>query len=335
MKTDILTCAQACEEACRHYLAHSGAPADAPFRCPLGFTVWQVIILKHLVLLPNTILSYDEVAASIHTTYGYAATRDGVRGAMGRLKKKGQLKYIKTRQGMLQGFRILSNGLGCMALTLDMLEVNPAVYSTTRSLGPRFSSKEERQITSSSNPVLGTPHEQLLAMDDECIKAEFPSLFGTGFGSSQVRQIVQSRMKSGAGLDFIIQGLRYADWELQGGLMCDRHGETVSDPCSYLFKSLIGQGHYRRPKGYLSPEELAENERKEDAVRVRKALQARYEEAFEVWRLSLSAGQIATILGNGSMTPSLQRGGLRNHFEVNVWPDLVGRGALSSMGEHK
>ena len=325
MKPSILSCAQACEKACNHYVTHSGVPSRTPFRCPLGFTVWQVVLMKHLATLPTAIFTYDDVANGMKSLFGLSVSRDAVRGTMDRLRKRGHLKYVRKREGTLQGVLLHNTGLNCMAITREMMQVNPAVYSTVHSMTHTPLSKEDRQ----SNSNLSAS-EQLLALDDETIRQEFPNLASAGFGSSQIRQIVSGRTKCGASLEYVLQGLHYADWELQEGKMVDRDGEPVSDPRSFVFTSLKRQGHYRRPAGYVSPKELAEKERLEEAVRLRKAVQERFDVEFDTWRLGLSKEQLVSILGEKNLTPSLQRGGLRNHFELEVWPTLKGRHGMEA-----
>lgn len=319
MILDIPACIAPCDQACMQYLRQSGEQTSSRYRCPLGLSVWQVIVLKNLETKVGTLVTFEDVARMIRTSTGYPATRDAIRGAMDRLKRKGQLRYVRGRQGMLQGVRIIQSSLPCRSAAGGGPAMAYAMSSAHHSAVQSPASIEERQ-----NIMSLSCEERLLSLTKADYEMQFPELAKSGFGESQVRQIVQKRLRQGESLELVLQGLRYAEWELQAGKMRDKRGEMVANPCSFVFTSLIGQGHYRKPEGYVSLEEVAERERIAEAERLRKVRRERLNAEFEAWRLGLNKEDLIRILGVQQLTPRRERGGLLTHFEEEVWPELVG-----------
>ncbi|WBF66052.1 hypothetical protein LN040_09935 [Desulfovibrio subterraneus] len=319
MILDIPACIAPCDQACMQYLRQSGEQPASLYRCPLGLSVWQAIVLKHLETKVGTLVSFEDVARMIRTSTGYPATRDAIRGAMERLKNKGQLRYARARQGMLQGVRITQSSLPCRSAAGGGLAMTYAMPCPPHSAVQSPASIEERQ-----NTISLSCEDRLLAITQKDYEIQFPELAKSGFGESQMRQIVQKRLRQGESLEHVLQGLRYAEWELHAGNMRDKRGETVASPCSFVFTSLIGQGHYRKPEGYISPEEAAERDRIAEAEQLRKVRRERFDAEFEAWRLGLSREELESILKGQRLTPSLQRAALRTYFETEIWPEMVG-----------
>ena len=69
-----------------------------------------------------------------------------------------------------------------------------------------------------------------------------------------------------------MQGLTHAEWELEHGAMRDKSGAPVASPVDWIFTSLSKNGYYRRPAGYVSPQEQAELDAAEEAKRITGAL---------------------------------------------------------------
>lgn len=78
--------------------------------------------------------------------------------------------------------------------------------------------------------------------------------------------------------------------------MRDKEGKAVADPCSWVFQSLARQGYYRRPNGYVSPEEQAETDAAAAAKALLQAQKARKDVEFEAWRAGLPPEELAAIL---------------------------------------
>ena len=49
----------------------------------------------------------------------------------------------------------------------------------------------------------------------------------------------------------VTETLRYLDWQLEQGGIIDKSGIPVSDPVIYWMKSLMRNGYYQKPKGYV------------------------------------------------------------------------------------
>lgn len=138
--------------------------------------------------------------------------------------------------------------------------------------------------------------EKLLSLTEDDITFYWPNLFQKGFGPYQIRQIVDRLKKVAKPTDKIIRSLDYAEFELENGLMQDKDGNSINDPVSYVFNSLAKTGYYRRPKGYISPEEQAEEDAKLEAERIRKAKQERENAEFLAWKESLSEQEYQEII---------------------------------------
>jgi predicted ArsR family transcriptional regulator len=171
-----------------------------------------------------------------------------------------------------------------------------------------------------------SPEERLKNLTDNDIAFFWPNLHKSGFGTHQIQQILERLAKVGKQPDKVMRGLDHAEWELENGTMADKEGRAVKDPCSYVFNSLAKHGYYRRPAGYVSPEEQAEIDEKEEAEKREKLAkekakrleQAAKEEKhakFLEWKSSLSEEELSKILENkiGPTEPWL-----RQYWENNI-----------------
>jgi len=116
----------------------------------------------------------------------------------------------------------------------------------------------------------------------------WPNLATTGFGSHQIEQILQALTELGKPADKIVQSLDHAEWELENGRMFDKGGAPVASPCSWVFRSLAKTGYYRKPKGYVSPEEQALIDTEETAKTLLTIRQRAEQAQFEAWRAGLT-----------------------------------------------
>jgi hypothetical protein len=135
-----------------------------------------------------------------------------------------------------------------------------------------------------------------------------------GFGLDQIKQIEASLAKIGLPLDRVYQGLAHAEWELERGQMLDKDGQPVADPCSWVFAALARTGYYRRPKGYISPEEQAAKDAEAEAKAVAAARQAAEQAQFEAWRDGLSPDELADALRG-------HPGGPKDAWLKKIWRD--------------
>lgn len=116
----------------------------------------------------------------------------------------------------------------------------------------------------------------------------WPQLVRLGFGPEQLEHIRASLAKVGKSVDRVIQGLDHIEYELANGLLVDKDGQPVLDPCSWTFRALAQNGYYRRPKGYVSPAEQAALDAEAEARAVCQARQRQEQAAFEAWKAGLS-----------------------------------------------
>ena len=121
---------------------------------------------------------------------------------------------------------------------------------------------------------------------------QWPNLSRCGFGPDQLAQIRGSLSRVGKPTDRIVQGLDHLEYELANDQLVDKSGQPVADPCSWAFRALAQNGYYRRPKGYVSPEEQAAKDAEEEARAVSLARQKAEQAQFETWKGSLSPEEL-------------------------------------------
>jgi len=153
------------------------------------------------------------------------------------------------------------------------------------------------ELSSQNAPLMKIDREDLnLSISLEVIRTSWPNLAQSGFGVEQVNQIVANLTATGKPTSRIVQGLDHIEFELAHDQMVDKDGQKVSDPCSWAFKALAQNGYYRRPKGYVSPEEQAAKDAEEEARAVITARQKAEQVRFEAWRDGLSPDEMAKAL---------------------------------------
>ena len=127
-----------------------------------------------------------------------------------------------------------------------------------------------------------------LSISLETLQTAWPNLARKGFGLEQISQIEKILTEQGKGLTRVVQGLDHAEWELENGKMVDKSGQPVADPCSWVYRSLARDGYYRRPKGYISPQEQAEKDDEAEAKALIDARNAADQARFQAWKTGLS-----------------------------------------------
>lgn len=78
--------------------------------------------------------------------------------------------------------------------------------------------------------------------------------------------------------------------------MTDKAGQAVADPCSWVFTSLARTGCYRRPPGYVSPEEQAARDAEQEARAITQAKKLAENVRFEAWRDALEPEALAKAM---------------------------------------
>lgn len=199
--------------------------------------------------------------------------------------------------------------------------------SSCRNPAPFFlTEKTDRKNLSvfSEEPNSETAIHRLESLREEDVAFHWPNLARAGFGTCQIRQILARLFQVGIGAEKLAQGLTYAEWELEHGTMRDKNGEPVAHPLNWVFSSLARTGYYRRPQGYISPQEQAEIDAAEEDERLKKVREARKKSAFEAWRAGLSPQEKNAIVAPGDRAfPMPEDTALHQHFFHKVWPDIL------------
>ncbi len=125
----------------------------------------------------------------------------------------------------------------------------------------------------------------------------------------QIRQIVDKRDSIGKSLEYLRQGLDHADAALRLGVLKGAKGESVQNPCGYVYAALMRDGSFPKPAGWVSPEEQArqEAEARLQALQEARRLQEEAakeqerqerETAFHAWKASLTPEERQEALKN-------------------------------------
>jgi len=162
---------------------------------------------------------------------------------------------------------------------------------------------------------------KLEALTEDDIAFHWPELARHGFGTHQVRQIIQRLAQVGIMPKQVMQGLIHAEWEVNAGKMRNKNGEPVASPVDWVFSILAKQGYYRRPEGYVSPEEQAAYDAAKEAEQIAAAHTALFTAECSAWIVALSEEKRQSILserkGQFPMPPEVL---LTQHFRSTIWP---------------
>ncbi len=310
-------------------------PALRKIRCPLGFSEMQIAILSLLKAQP-ALIAYWQIAEAIARVYGIGATEGAVRGALERLGRRGFLVRSRAVAGRAQGNRYAFSADPCPHITPPCF-TEPGMEASTEpgaasDIKPAPSLLEEKRDRRNLSVFSGTRDaptvsHRLESLSEEDVAFHWPNLAKAGFGTCQIRQVLARLFQVGIGAENLAQGLTYAEWELEHGTMRDKNGEPVSHPLNWVFSSLARTGYYRRPQGYISPQEQAEIDATEEEERLKKARDARKKSSFEAWRAGLSPQEKNAIVAPGNRAfPMPEDTALRQHFLHEIWPKILKTG---------
>lgn len=298
------------------------------FFCPYGYSQLQVAIIS-IILTPHVVLSYCYVANVITVAYGIETTADAVRGAIVRLIKNGWVCKERAIYGHHRGNRYTLKTVPCSHIPALHSEISLPVQNTAQaSMQPEaqdnLSRKIDRENLSFFLETESEAQKHLETLTDDDISFHWPTLARHGFGVNQIKQIIQRREQVGEGVENILQGLTYAEWELASEKMIDKTGNPVGSPLDWVFKSLATHGYYRRPKGYCSPTEQAEKDAVEEQEQLAKARETHFKTACEAWIESLTVTEQEKILGQSDRSRFMPKDiVLRTYFRNTLWPDMT------------
>ncbi|MFA7454874.1 MAG: hypothetical protein WCZ10_10475 [Desulfobulbaceae bacterium] len=230
-------------------------------------------LLRYLLEKGNQITSYSRINNDLGISLGT------LRLALDCFENKGILCRETIRLASLQGMKIsiLLSSEKKQAIIADLM-TDPTSRPTEQTSLIDRSRSEDLSI-----------RERLLKMSQQDLKAQFPHLVKAGFGTSSLRQVLESLERADRSQDLVHRSLEYAEWELEHGKMTDKEGRPVARPAQWVFQSLARAGAYRRPEGYVDPIEKALQEEE----RRLQQLKAKEEEVFQLWRKSLSEDQMS------------------------------------------
>lgn len=331
---------QPCTRACMQSGMNSGMesvvrpdmePPSRRDRCPQGFSPVQVAILSVLKSQP-TVIAYWQIAQQVNAAYGLNVTEGAVRGALDRLFPRGFLVRSRAANGRMQGNRYAFATDPCSHIRpyAPGMEsgMDPSMEPTAQpgeNAAPSILKETDRKnaLSISSEKANQVAVNKVEALTEDDIAFHWPNLARAGFGTCQIRQILHRLEQVGTGPERIIQGLTHAEWELTAGKMYDQKDEPVASPLDWVFTSLARHGCYRKPRGYVSPQEQAELDAAKEAERIAAAHKERYEAEAAAWITQLTKDERHTILGsqNGAF-PMPEDTALRIHFKEHIWPNI-------------
>ena len=171
----------------------------------------------------------------------------------------------------------------------------------------------DRQIENLSTAEEKLSAQRLLEISAEDFEIHWPRLHKHKFGPNQIRQIVNHRIAGDETLLDIKNSLYAAEWELKH----ETFPKNRKGPCNYLFATLKGTGTWRRPVGFLSPNEQAlANAKKEKGVvralaeqkkqQAKKETQAKSDKKFEAWLATQTPENLAAIDARCTVPPSTE-----------------------------
>ena len=197
-----------------------------------------------------------------------------VRNILIRLTALGMIERKRSGQGMLLKVIGQSQNNVQSAIKQYNLKVQPNSTTTQYQLADPL--RRDRKI---------------LSISLETLQTSWPTLARAGFGLDQIKQIHNALDQLGKSADRIVQGLDHAEWELAQGKMTDKAGQSVADPCAWVYRSLASQGYYRRPVGYVSAQEQAERDAEDEAKALARRREAARQERFRAWLQGLSVDE--------------------------------------------
>lgn len=256
----------------------------------------QRAVLSHLLATRPYIIQFAQLGQAVGL--GEATTRTILR----RLATLDFIKYQRQRDGQIQGVSISFNASLCEQFTQGQSLSQSLDQPVTKPLSrPLTSKKMDLNQDKEIYPSEDEPGERLLRLSDETFAEHWPDVFAIGFGTDEIRRVVESRRAVGKSNNRLVEGLDHADFALREQreghrVIRDGEGEEVRKLAGYVLNSLRKSGTYGMPDGYVSPEEQAEKDAVKKARRIMEARKAREEAEFQVWRGGLTPEEREAIL---------------------------------------
>lgn len=338
----------ACSYECRYLEASSPVQKDRPWvtaggheiqekvYCVKGFSDRQINILGILREHTGVVLSYRYIAELVTKLYGLETTEGQARGALSRFRRRNFLAQKRGQEGLRKGNYYMFLRDPCeyiqpcsiKGMTVGVSpQANMQDAVSLRQNGVLYSLEEIDRKNLSKNACRVGSHMRIGDMEslsEADMELYWPCLVADGFGTNQLRQVSQRLRKAGIANLNVLQGLHYAEWDLEHGTMRTAKGEPVASSTNWVFTILARQGYYPRPQGYISPEEQVELDAQAERARLKELRDLRQKEEFALWEESLSQEEQERIIhdvtkgrGASDKTP------LRIYFKEKVWREFL------------
>ena len=328
----ILPRSLACSRTCMVRVMESDTdnPMEGKFRCMQGFSLLQINILG-ILKSHKEVLAYWQIAQLLEQYYGGIVTEGAVRGALERLFPREFLLRRRSARGRLKGNRYALATDPCSYIQ-PCSSMGVVTESSTQSAGttaPSILEEIDSKILSVSSKELSA-NQLLEALTESDIVFHWPNLAKFGFGTDQIRQIIKRLSQIPLPLTNLMQGLIYAEWELENEQMRDKTVTPITSPNQWVFYILARQGYYPRPSGYISPQEQAERDAEAEANALKQAQEKRLMAECALWIASLTTQERKAILPaqNGCALPMPEEVALRNYFRTNIWAKRQNEGVV-------
>jgi hypothetical protein len=294
--------------------------------CEYGLSALQINVLALVQRAGVRVTPYERISRQLAQVFGMSQSAESVRGIVNRLAERGFVRRKQARDGTIRGVRFTTvDALICPHITGNRSGVRGDVQVGALlepSSGPSILKEKidrENLSISSGGDESRNAAQRLEALTEDDIAFHWPNLARAGFGTCQIRQILARLEQSGSSAKKVWQGLVYAEWEFANGKMRDKEGQPVTSPTNWIFSSLAKNGYYRRPEGYISPEEQAELDIAEENKRLKAAHEKRQQAELDAWLAELSPPERESVLAlNKSRMP--ENVFLRIHFRNVILP---------------
>ena len=349
-----LACGLTCARSDTRPDARGGArldprPTAQGVFCEHGLSALQINVLALILRAGARVTPYARIARQLTQEFDMAHHAESVRGTVNRLAVRGFIRHKLARSGMVRGVRFETvDALICPHIIATRVDARSAVRSDAQveARPEPFASPSilredqiDRNLSISSSEAIERLEStrKLEALTEGDVAFHWPELAKLGFGTHQVRQVLQRLEQVGIGPERIAQGLTHAEWELKAGIMRDKNGEPVANPANWTFSILARQGYYRRPPGYVSPLEQAALDASEEKQKLAAARQAHFEAEYAAWEAGLSETERQAILTERGRQYLPAHITLKEYFRTTVsqkaeHPAVKNPGVLSAGG---
>jgi len=270
-------------------------------------SVSQLLVSDRLTDNQKVILSYLLETRPYITRFALIGQAVGMREAtvrtvLRRLEVLDFLSFRRARDGQIQGIAIKFNAATCeqfsLGLSLNQTLGHALSQPHTVSISKPLLFLEDKKIKN-LNLSEKEEAERLLTLSDGDLVFFFPNLAKLGFGIIQLRQVIEKLEATGKSSDRLQVALEHANYEwgpTQHLPLTDASGNPIMKPLDYVFSTLARTGYYRRPEGYISPDEQAELDQ-EAELRALANVRERVEQAkFDAWLTNLADEEREKIL---------------------------------------